>query len=209
MKLVFLGDSVTDCSRKRAQRHDRKLEGLGNGWVRLVYQHLVGRSNLDAWNRGYAGCLTSELMHQDDWWPKSLTEAADVTTIMIGVNDVWHPFWRGLPHDLNVQLVAFERLLITVKERSTVTVVCESLALPVGEVNDLWWPWLLKLSEGQRALCQKHQALWWPLRDELREQAQQVECEYLYDGVHPTDVGHRWLAERWLDQAQQCGLLVR
>lgn len=208
--LVFLGDSVTDCSRKRAIRYATKTEGLGSGWVSFVAKAL--KASLDEhqiWNRGYSGSLTSELIQQEHWWPEqddSIIES-EISTLMIGINDIWHPFWRGREHDISLAAESLEHTLITLKQRSKTVVVIEPIALPVGEVSQAWWPLLDELSQLQEQVCQRQQVHWLALQESLMKSAQSKPEDYLADGVHPTDLGHRWLAKQWLGFVQNKNLL--
>lgn len=210
MNLVFLGDSVTDCSRKRAAKYQQHEAALGNGWVRFVNKTLqAAQTDLQLWNRGFSGCLTAEVMTHQDWWPQVEDQAirAELTTLMIGINDVWHPFWRARPHDMPAVTAAFEQLLLELKRRSTQVLVIEPIALPIGEVTQSWWPILDQLSDMQQQVCQQQSVHWLPLQNALVQSAQAHPVDYLADGVHPTDLGHRWLAKQWRGYVQTHNLL--
>jgi len=200
-KLVFLGDSVTDCARKRAMRYQGTQAGLGTGWVQHLNKDLGAEYNgLVCWNRGFSGCLSAQLMQQSDWWPdqtEGVPESVDLTTLLIGINDIWHPFWRKTPHNLTRSLAGFRRLIETVQLRSERVLVCEPFALPSDQVTADWWPLLQALSAGQRSICNELGVHWCPMQAELLVTAEGHPSDYLADGIHPTDLGHRWLAGRW------------
>jgi acyl-CoA thioesterase-1 len=200
-KLVFLGDSVTDCARKRAMRYQGTKAGLGTGWVQHLNQELSREYNsLVCWNRGFSGCLSAQLMQQSGWWPdqtEGVPETVDLTTLLIGINDIWHPFWRKTPHNLARSLASFRLLIETVQLHSERVLVCEPFALPSDQVTADWWPLLQALSDGQRSICAELDAYWCPMQAELLVAAEGHPSDYLADGIHPTDLGHRWLAGRW------------
>jgi lysophospholipase L1-like esterase len=207
---VFLGDSVTDCSRKRAQRFESELSGLGNGWVQYVNK-TIAASNHDVrvWNRGFAGSLTKELMSQEAWWPVEEAQPieAEVSSLMIGINDIWHPFWRGGAHDVEGAVQACRDIVIELQKRTNIVIVIEPIALPVGDVTQQWWPFLSKLTEAQEQLCKQEGIHWLPLQEALMKSAQGRNEDYLVDGVHPTDLGHRWIAKQWINYAVSKNLL--
>ena len=209
-RLVFLGDSVTDCSRKRALRFEHSEASYGNGWVSYVFKKLnANQRAIKLWNRGYSGSLIHELLTQTDWWPESDGELvhSSVTNLFIGINDIWHPFWKGNRHDIPQALVDFRALVSVLKERSNTVVVCEPIALPCGEVTQQWWTPLNDLSAGQQQICAELDVHWLGLQEQLLKDAHGKNEEYLSDGVHPTDLGHRWLSTQWLNFVVQQGLL--
>lgn len=207
---VFLGDSVTDCQRKRAPRYQGTPEALGQGWVKHVVRKTEAATlGLDCWNRGFSGALTAELMRQPDWWPEvdGVPLTARIASLMIGINDVWHPFWKQSAHDIDAALAAYQRIIETLKVRAEQIVLVEPIALPCGEVQPQWWAPLQVLTEGQRALADAYDCVWVPLQDSLLTDARGRYEDYLHDGVHPTDLGHRWLSIRWLSAVSSVGFL--
>lgn len=208
--LVFLGDSVTDCQRKRAERFEQTPAGLGHGWVHYVARELLaGSEQTSVWNRGYSGCLTAGLMTQDRWWPQrnGHNVQAGLASLMIGINDIWHPFWKQTPHRLEHALTAYYELVATIQARSAQVVLCEPVALPCGDVQQAWWPLLKTLTEGQAAIARELNCIWVPLQDAMKTRAEGHFADYLYDGVHPTDSGHRWLSQQWLTAVTRAGLV--
>lgn len=205
--ILFLGDSVTDCSRTRSAELDTRPEGLGQGWVSKVNDVLTARpESYTLYNRGYAGCMTGELMRQSDWWPETL-DRVDVVSLMIGVNDVWMPFWRYFPHKIDEAIQHFKEVIEAVKPRCEHLIACEPIALPCGEVTQEWWPLLDQLSDGQRKVCDQLGVHYLSLQESLMTSAHGKLFDYVQDGVHPTDLGHRWISKQWLAFAAKEGLV--
>lgn len=210
-KLIFLGDSVTDCARKRSSKYELKLESLGHGWVCYTAKTLAARdSSVRVWNRGYSGCLTRELTQKTDWWPDLDDQPlqASIATLMIGINDVWHPFWKNRPHDIDQSIDSARGLIHSLKSRSEQVILCEPVALPCGEVTHDWWPVLDDLTNRQSLLALEMNVHWMPLQEALMKTAKGNHTDYLHDGVHPTDLGHRWLSNRWLQFALDQHILI-
>ena len=87
-KLLFIGDSITDCDRAR------RVEGsLGNGYVSLV-DGLISATypgiGIRAINRGISGNTVRDLKAR--WQRDALDLGPDWLSIMIGINDVWRRF---------------------------------------------------------------------------------------------------------------------
>jgi lysophospholipase L1-like esterase len=86
-KLVFIGDSITDCDRQgRAAPYGHGYVGLVRSLLLARYPHL----GLTVVNRGVAGDTTRELAAR---WPRDvLAERPDWLAVLIGINDVWRAF---------------------------------------------------------------------------------------------------------------------
>ncbi|MHA7880226.1 MAG: SGNH/GDSL hydrolase family protein [Saccharospirillum sp.] len=195
---LFLGDSVTDCERNRALKQPNRPDGLGNGWVNRVATELLAKdARQQIWNRGYAGCRVGELLDQPGWLPVRNTHYSGIT-LMIGINDIWHPFNQGVAHDLDGASEAFDTLLQTLRPLCDTLYVLEPLAIAGPAVTEAWWPLLLSLQQRQQALTQAAGGTWLALQADFEAASQTAPALWAYDGVHPGVLGHQWLAQRWL-----------
>lgn len=200
---LFLGDSVTDCARKRAVRYQHTPKALGHGWVSDIAERMTqvkspqSQPPFTFWNRGFNGYTTAQLANEPERFPQGVP-CFDVITLMIGINDVWHPLWKHQPHSINQSLTHFECLIKEVRARANQVVVLEPIALPIGEVTAQWQAPLAELQIGQQALCDIHSVQWQPLQKHLNKASAPSYADYLADGVHPTPLGHQLLAEQWL-----------
>jgi lysophospholipase L1-like esterase len=83
-KLVFIGDSITDCGRRD------KAAPYGNGYVMLVRALLLARYpgiGLEIVNKGISGNTVRDLAGR---WEQDVTaEQPDWLSVKIGINDVW------------------------------------------------------------------------------------------------------------------------
>ena len=90
--IVFAGDSVTDCGRKRPYGMGL-WEGLGNGYVRMVDTSLAidyPDRMLRIINVGESGAASKDMLAN---WEKNVEACnPDWVFVMIGANDVWRQF---------------------------------------------------------------------------------------------------------------------
>ncbi len=89
-KILFIGDSITDCGRRDT------FAPYGNGYVSLVRGFVDARYPELAlrWeNRGIGG---NTVRHLDERWQQDvIDEKPDWLSVKIGINDVWRTFDSG------------------------------------------------------------------------------------------------------------------
>ena len=91
MKIVFLGDSITDCGR---DRNDPK--SLGNGFVKILSDKLLPiypDMDIELINKGKSGDEVGDLLARADEDVVALNP--DAVVIMIGINNTLHQFKDG------------------------------------------------------------------------------------------------------------------
>ena len=130
MKIVFFGDSITDCDRDRSDE-----TSLGNGYVKILADKLrpiYPDMDIELINKGISGNEVCDLLARAkrdvvDYKP-------DAVVIMIGINNVIHKFKYG--KELN--LVQFERdlkaLIKLLKDEGIVVIFLEPF-LPAPRVR--------------------------------------------------------------------------
>ena len=91
-KLVFIGDSITDCERARPVG-EGLFGAIGKGYVALVDATLGAvcpEANIRVVSMGANGNTIRDLKHR--WQSDALALQPDWLSIMIGINDVWRQF---------------------------------------------------------------------------------------------------------------------
>lgn len=110
-KLIFAGDSITDCGRVRPVGEG--LGGaLGNGYVAMVDALLGachGELKIRVVNQGAGGDTVRRLMAR--WQDDVLALKPDWVSIMIGINDVWRQFDLPKDPDSHVYIDEYESTL--------------------------------------------------------------------------------------------------
>lgn len=195
--LLFIGDSITDCSRTEDP------DSLGYGYVRLLAEHFAAHEpTARVVNRGIGGNKIADLVAR--FSPDCLAHDPQVVTIYVGVNDAWHRFTQG--EDQRVAPEAFEegyRFLLdqlSATRPSTPVLLIVPFAVDVSE----------EIARIHVDLDEKVRVI----RDLAREfQHTVVDLEKVVDrawavghtpqtlaedGVHPTIAGHRLIADAWL-----------
>src|SRR5687767_12058874 len=86
-RIVFIGDSITDCGRRDAFAPD------GNGYFSLVRAFVTARYpdlGLTWENRGIGGDTTRHLVAR--WEQDVVALKPDWLSVKIGINDVWRKY---------------------------------------------------------------------------------------------------------------------
>ena len=205
-RILFQGDSITDALRSREQD-----VYAGSGYPTLVAGKLGYEQpgKYEFFNRGISGNRIVDLYARIK---KDLINLKpDVLSILIGVNDVWHE----VEIENGVDAVKFERvydmLLTEVKEAlpDVRIMIMEPFVLHGSATENIEekperWEYFreetpLRAAAAKR-VAEKHGADFIPLQERFDEACKLAPAEYwLYDGVHPTAMGHELIARAWLE----------
>lgn len=191
--VVFAGDSVTDCG----WRDDGT--GLGGGYVRRVAEVLAAgpRPAPRVLNRGTGGDRLVDLERR--WDTDVLAARPDVVSVLVGVNDSWRQHDRGMPSPVAEFEARYDGLLAAAATAGARPVLVEPFVVPVDDDQRTWSEDLDARCGAVRRLAARWSGVLVPARDEMRRRAADVGAAALAaDGVHPTPLGHRVLADLWL-----------
>lgn len=203
--ILFQGDSITDF------RRDRECDYfLGSGYVTMVAGQL-GLEHPGEYrflNRGISGNRVSDLyarIKQD-----IINLKPDYLSILIGVNDVWHEIssQNGLSEQ-KFEIISDLLLGEILEELPQLKImILEPFVLPgtatdATEENPERWN-TFRTEVPRRAavakrLAQKYGLIYVPLQENFEEACKYAPSSYwLYDGVHPTVMGHALIQHQWL-----------
>ena len=201
MKILFLGDSITDVGRNRDNP-----SSLGEGYPLLIGSRLgadfPGRYVFR--NTGISGDRIVNLYARikvDCWnWQP------DVLSVLVGINDVWHDL-REAPN--GVDAGRFRRVLQilvedTLERMPDITLLMmEPFVLPGTATEENWQTFAEEVpqrAQAVREVAEQFHAHFLPLQRLLDEACKRCPPEHwLADGVHPTPAGHQLIADAWLD----------
>ncbi len=92
VRILFQGDSITDCGRKNiGDSAGLHLNGLGPGYPMMIAAKLLCTYPEIEWdfiNRGCSGHRIVDLYGR--WKDQTINLEPDVLSILVGVNDSWH-----------------------------------------------------------------------------------------------------------------------
>lgn len=194
-KVLFQGDSITDCGRGRTSDPNHIL---GHGYAFIIAaKEGAARPALrtEFINRGVSGNTVLDLRKR--WKADTVDQAADVLSVLIGAND------SGKAVDPALFESTLDELLTQAREAKPGLrlVICEPFLAPDGPA--------IRKSPGRvermkvlqaacRRLAEKHKATFVPLQSVFDRAAEKTPWpHWIWDGVHPTAAGHQLIADAW------------
>lgn len=210
LTILFQGDSVTDAGRKREDAHD-----LGKGYPAYfakLYEEAREEKNLPeciTLNRGISGDRSIDLMARIDEDILDLTP--DVLFLLIGVNDTIRQFdmnWITTREQFRDHLETLLKIVRASLEGVKI-VLMDPFMLPNFENYSEHRDDLNPRIDVVRQLASEYADLYLPMDGFLNVAAinRYSVAEIAADGVHPTELGHRLMAEYIFAEAYEAGLL--
>lgn len=195
-RLLFQGDSITDCGRRReTDAADPDRPELGSGYVARIAAESTGWEVL---NRGISGNRVVDLYAR--WKVDALHLQPDVISILVGVNDTGHEFGRRNGVEVARYAVIYRLLLEWTRSvlPGVKLVLCEPFVLPCGRVGPGWREDIDGRRVVVRNLAREFGASFVPFQEAFDDALAQQTAEYWApDGVHPTPAGHDLMAGCW------------
>ena len=221
IRILFQGDSITDGNRYRSpeQRWDLNHQ-IGHSYVFTVVGTL-GRKYPGKYtfiNRGVSGDTVEKIALR--WQTDTLDEHPDVLSLLLGINgngvfDGSYP--EGTDEHLKRFDTQYRDLLTSAREQNPALklIMMEPFALPVGRLKPHYDDFMGVFARKQdivRCIAEDYHAVFVPIQKPLdllvaqtapilqAEGCSTDPCAYwLWDGVHPTESMHHFLAETWLE----------
>lgn len=190
MKIVFFGDSITDCDRDRSDD-----SSLGNGYVKVLADKLrpiYPDMDISLINKGVSGNEVCDLLARVQ--RDVIDLKPDAVVMMIGINNTIHQFKYG--KELNFR--QFEKdlikLITMLKEVGIVVIFLEPFLLPAPDKKRMRNVFNKELEIIRRVcleMCDEFVAY-----DEMFNGLCESNSYTLYseDGVHPTFKGSNLIA---------------
>lgn len=200
MKILFLGDSITDVGRNREDP-----ASLGAGYPLLVGARL-GAETPGAFsfrNTGIGGDRSVDIyarIKKDCWNLKP-----DVISLLAGINDVWHELGDGNGVGEERFYRIYRMLAADTVERlpGVKLLLMEPFVLPGRGTEDGWEVFVREMplrAKAVRQVAEEFGAAFLPLQGMFDEACKREKPSYwLMDGVHPTPAGHQLIADAWIE----------
>ena len=209
-KILFQGDSITDCSRNREDP-----AGMGHGYALFVKAALGAEApgKYTFVNRGISGNRVVDLYARIK--ADFINLQPDYASIYIGVNDAWHEInWKN-----GVDTKKFETIYTMLIDE--VMAACPGIKLMIiapyvlegtatcntEQIPDRLAQFRKDVAEKAEVCCkiaQKYQLPLIQLQPIFDEACRLAPAQYwAYDGVHPTPCGHELIKRVWLETFHQ------
>lgn len=190
MKILFLGDSITEAGRDYMNDKD-----LGSGYVRIFagkLRLLYPDNEFEFVNRGVTGYGVADVLACTD---EALAEKPDLVVLLIGVNDVTCRFTKGIEvtpaqfkqnyeaivekvRNFGAKLVVLQPFVLKVPEKARYRRFFEPLLSVIEEITTEYNIEHIPLDEYLNGLCLSNPA-----------------SAYSPDGIHPTHRASRLIAD--------------
>lgn len=205
-RILFQGDSITDCSRNR-----NDFYGLGSGYANLVKASLgMDRpGEFEFVNRGISGNRIVDLYARIK--ADFINLKPDYASIYIGVNDTWHEVasQNGVETDKfeKIYTMLIDEVKDALPETKLIIIapyVLEGKATCNTEEKPERWSFFQKdvaeKAEVAKKIAEKYALPLIELQPAFDAACQGAPAEYwTADGVHPTSPGHEIIKRLWLE----------
>ncbi|MDO9628434.1 MAG: SGNH/GDSL hydrolase family protein [Acholeplasmataceae bacterium] len=190
MKILFQGDSITDCNRLKT------THGLGEGYVYFISKEFQEHEII---NRGISGNRMSHLKKR--WIEDTIKINPDLLTILIGINDVWHMHVFRTKFSIDKFEKNYRELLdLALKNNPELKIILMTpFNLPIGNYRSSWNKEFDLIMNVCHKLAMDYKLPLVNLHETIQIASYTTKPEkLLYDGVHPTPLGHEIIKNEWI-----------
>ena len=195
MKILFDGDSITDANRDREDRYSLA------GYSREIAGQLAAMG-IECFNRGISGNRSCDLLARLEAECEEIRP--DLISLLIGINDVWRRYDSNDPTSSGQFEENYRAILKIAKKYAGQIVILEPFLLPVDPDKERFREDLDPKIRVVRKLAREFAVTdYLPLDGLFAEACVHLPPEnFSFDGVHPTEYGHRYIAGQWLGRAE-------
>ena len=201
-KLVFIGDSITDCERTRPVG-EGLFGAIGKGYVALVDATLGAacpEKNIRVVNMGCSGNTVRDLKNR--WSTDVIALKPDWLAVMIGINDVWRQFDLPKMTEIHVGPAEYATTLDELVAKTRPLVKGLVLLTPYYMEPNRQDKMRARMDEYGRIvkkIATRHGAVFVDTQAAFDKVLKHIYPATLgWDRVHPTAVGHMVLARAFL-----------
>ena len=198
-KILFQGDSITDMERSRENDGNR-----GIGYPTLVTAFLGAQrpEEFEFINRGISGNRVIDLLARVK--SDTINQKPDYMSILIGINDVWHEFMNENGVDAEKYEMYYMIMIEQIKKAlpDIKIMILEPFVLKASATEERWEEFRSeteKRAAAAKRVAKTHNLVFVPLMKIFDDAQNLAPAEYwLFDGVHPTAMGHELIKREWL-----------
>jgi lysophospholipase L1-like esterase len=203
-KILFIGDSITDCGRSYPIGYG---ESLGNGYVSLINSMLCAsypNLNFEILNTGISGNRITDL---DERWDRDVTaHNPNWLCIKIGINDVWRHFDMMLSDDqVSVSLYeqTYRKLIETTIDKVEKIIIISPYYIEPDK-NDSMRKMMDDYRKAAKKLAAEYKLTYIDTQNAFdRYLAFKSYDTLAEDKVHPNQIGHMIIAKEFLRIIEQ------
>lgn len=191
MKILFIGDSITDADRDKNDPAD-----LGNGYVSLLAEKLRPLYEDKSFvfvNKGVSGNRIFDIEKRLE--RDCIAEKPDIVVLLEGINDVWHKYSQGTEFDLGAFTACYESVAARIKESGAKLIIAEPFLLNVPDKKRFRREFDPEIAEIKK-IAEKYADAYISLDEIFTGVSRAVSISaYSADGIHPTHRAARLIAD--------------
>ena len=201
-KLLFIGDSITDCDRAKPEG-EGLFGALGTGYVSYVnalLQTVYPELEIRVVNKGISGNTIRDLKAR--WQEDVMHERPDWVSILIGINDVWRQYDAPFMKEKHVYLDEYEetlRTLVTATKHSVEGIILMSPFYIESNKLDAMRYTMDQYGSVVKKIAQETNSLFVDIQEAFDRLLKFFYPAALaWDRVHPSATGHMVIAQAFL-----------
>ena len=198
MRILFLGDSITDAGRDYQNNHD-----MGNGYPKYTAEfitQMLPDTEFEFLNFGISGNRTCQLF--DRLYTDSIVFQPDIISILIGINDIWHRHGRFRIETTDAQIETnYRAILERLRNQTHAKIVVLAPFLLDSEDKEAWRNDLYRVLKIVHKLAAEYADVYIPL-DQYFDDALKTQPSpkyYSADGVHPNQNGAMFIGKLYYE----------
>ncbi|MCD8509382.1 MAG: SGNH/GDSL hydrolase family protein [Bacillus sp. (in: Bacteria)] len=203
-KLLFIGDSITDCDRRKPEG-EGGADALGRGYVSFVnafLQSAYPELSIRVVNQGINGHTVRDL--EARWQRDVVDHRPDWLSIMIGINDVWRQYDNPYLTEKHVYLDEYrerlEKLVVETKPLVKGLVLMTPFFIESSK-EDAMLQSMNEYGAVVKELAEKHDCVFVDTQAAIDKVLGDLHSSALaWDRVHPSATGHMLLARAFLNE---------
>ncbi len=199
--ILFQGDSITDGGRGKEGCDPNHIHGHGYQYILAadLSAQNIG-TDVTFYNRAICGDRIADLYGR--WTEDCLNLKPTILSMLVGINDIHFVYENNSGSSPDRFEKIYRLALDEVKEQNPdITLVLMEPFFGVNrnpEITKKYSSQLKFYQEKVQKLAEEFGGTFVPLQDMLMENAKKTDIfNILWDGIHPTTMGHHLIAQQW------------